>query len=127
MVGGAALALLVIVNVLWHWSVVVNQKKADAEMDAKEKEFFAQLWQNSALKRHYDESSVMMDRHKLERETMEQRHEKEALADRISENIRPGSASHRREQQWAERQEMWKRHEQEREQLDAKEPKKRPY
>ena len=117
----------VIVNVLWNWKLVADEKKAAAAMDAKEKEFFKQLWESSAMNRYLEQSTALSKRHQQEMKEQRERHAQESLADRVSENLRPGSAWHRVEQQSAEARAMWDRHEKERLELDATEPKKRPY
>ena len=61
---------------------------------------------------------ALLARHKAEMDRMTARHEQEKIADRISDNLRPGSAGHHGTEQWDEFQALLEKQEEEKEEFE---------
>ncbi len=77
-------------------ALVSREAVAEAERSGRHRDFMA-----------------LLARQKEEMARLNERHDREKIADRISDNIRPGSAQHHGTKQWDEFQALIKKHEEE--------------
>ena len=119
-----AMLLVAAVPARYAWEESVKRKERAAAEEATERvaQIFREAMEDAESSGRHRDEMALLTRQKEERDRMTARHEQEKIADRISENIRPGSARHRGTEQWDEFQALLKKHEHEREEFERKNP-----
>jgi len=122
-VTAAVLAMAVPVN--WMWQAKAGREEIEQENawidsmhETRDRAYRAAV-KSSAEDRRHRAYMDMLKRHGLEMEAIRERHERERIADRISENLRPGSTGDAAMKQVEESSELMERHRRESAEFDA--------
>jgi predicted Holliday junction resolvase-like endonuclease len=122
LVVAAVLAAAVPVN--WIWQAKAGREEIEEENawiesmhESRERAYRAAVKETAARRKH-EAHMELLERHQREMEEMSERHDRERLADRISENLRPGSTGDAALKHAEEFSKLLQRHEREMEELE---------
>lgn len=119
-----AALLVAAVPARYAWEESVKRKERAAAEEATERvaAVMRETVEELERKHRHRDFMALLARQKEEIAGLNERHDREKIAARISDNIRPGSARHHGTEQWDEFQALIKKHEAEVAEFERKNP-----